>query len=111
MNILVNYKVKNNKVTIDDYMVNGRNVLIFESVYDLTRIAIVSTDLDNNDDLRLVKFPELPFPTIVTRETEENLLEQSKLESNLENEDENKEPINENAKIGDVDIEYGERIE
>ena len=111
MNILVNYKVKNNKVTIDDYMVNGRNVLIFESVYDLTRIAIVSTDLDNNDDLRLVKFPEFPFPTIVTKETEEELLKQSKLKNNLESETEIKEPINRKAKIGDVDIEYGERID
>ena len=104
MNILVNYKVKNGKVLIDEFTVNGKNVLIFESIHDISRIAIVSTDLDNNDDLRLIKFPEFPFPTIVTKEMAETILRQS----NPNNEIENKEPINENKNIGETSIEFGD---
>ena len=109
MNILVNYKIKNGEVRIDECVINGKNVLPFNGLYDLTKIAIVSTDLDNTDELRLVKFPELPFPTIVTKEMEEEILKRSNQNNDTKNKKENEEPIESDIEVGNVIIEQGEK--
>lgn len=87
MNILINYQIKKDgTVLIKEFQENGKTLVLFND-----RIAVMSNEIDRDEEITLLSSSEVPFPIIVTKSEAEVILAKKQ------------EP--------QTEIEFGERVE
>lgn len=69
MYIVVNYIIKNKKIEIKNYQVDGKNVVL----YARHGLAVMDESLDVNQDLTLIKGDDDILPQIVSQAYAEEL--------------------------------------
>jgi len=101
MNRLVNYVIDSKgKVKIKHFQDDGREVVF----YAQNRVAILPSDLSEDEEFALVNFEDLPFPVLFRAEDAEKIIAQKE---ELKKQKQKNVSKKKDSKVGEVEIEPG----